>query len=232
MVKVSVISIVLNDSAGLQRTLDSVLRQEGVTIESIVIDGGSMDGTRDVIRNYSDKLWKWISEPDEGIFHAMDKGLALCSGDWVVFMNAGDCFASDSVLFDLGLESAGEFAVVYGSKREKGKLVLPKPVREATLAGKIFACHQAMAFNKRLLGGTLHYHRDYRMYADYELVARLFREGFRFRESPTVVVEFQGGGVSSKVTWVKRKERYRALLTNFGLGVTLYSLLGRIMKGR
>ena len=230
MVKVSVITVVFNDRDGLRRTLDSVLRQKGVTLEPIVIDGGSMDGTRDVIESYSEKLAKWISEPDEGIFHAMDKGLSLSSGDWVVFMNAGDCFASDSALGELELGSAGEYGIVYGSKRQDGCRFDPHPIGPATYAGAIFACHQAMLFNVRRLGSALHYHQAYRIYGDFELVARLFKQGFRFLKRDVVVADFEGGGVSGRVSWRKRLEKYRILWVNFGGPGVILGLWNRLVR--
>lgn len=216
MAKVSVITVVFNDGAGLRRTLESVLHQESVALEPIVIDGGSVDSTRDVIEHYSSGLAQWVSEPDEGIFHAMDKGLSLATGDWVIFMNAGDCFASNSVLKELELDSAREYAVVYGSKEQGGDRIDPLPVGPATYAGVIFACHQAMLFNRRQLGASLHYHRECQIYGDFELVARLFKEGFRFLKKDMVVARFEGGGVSARVSRQKRLEKYRILWMYFG----------------
>lgn len=96
--KISVITVVYNDSNGLEYTIQSVLSQTYNSIEYIVIDGGSNDGTIDIIKKYESQIDIWKSEPDEGIFDAMNKGVRLASGEWLNFMNAGDRFADNKVL--------------------------------------------------------------------------------------------------------------------------------------
>lgn len=96
--KVTVITVVRNDVQHIEQTMLSVLNQTYSNIEYIIIDGGSTDGTVDVIKKYADQLAYWISEPDGGIYPAMNKGLKQASGDWVNFMNSGDVFADDKVL--------------------------------------------------------------------------------------------------------------------------------------
>jgi len=96
--KISIITVVKNDAAGLEKTILSACGQQGTTPELIVIDGGSTDGTVAVIRRYQDKIAFWSSESDQGIYDAMNKGLDKASGEWVIFLNAGDVFSSDKVL--------------------------------------------------------------------------------------------------------------------------------------
>ena len=95
---VSVVTVVRNDPAGLARTIDSVASQDYPRIEYLVIDGASTDETPDVLKSHQAKVNRWISEPDAGIYDAMNKGARLASGEYVCFMNAGDTFAaSDTV---------------------------------------------------------------------------------------------------------------------------------------
>lgn len=96
--KVTVITVVRNDVQHIEQTMLSVLNQTYSNIEYIIIDGGSTDGTVDIIKKYADRLAYWISEPDGGIYPAMNKGLKQASGDWVNFMNSGDVFSDDKVL--------------------------------------------------------------------------------------------------------------------------------------
>lgn len=98
--KVSVITIGLNDPVGVEKTIQSVLAQTYRNIEFIVIDGGSKEETLEVLQNYSQHFTHFVSEPDHGIYDAMNKGLALSSGDWYIMMNAGDVFYSLSVISD------------------------------------------------------------------------------------------------------------------------------------
>lgn len=97
---ISIISINYNNATGLARTIQSVLDQTNTHFEYIVVDGASTDGSSDVIRHYSKLLGnrlKWVSEPDKGIYDAMNKGIGLATGDYVQFLNSGDCLASDDV---------------------------------------------------------------------------------------------------------------------------------------
>ena len=95
--KITVVTVCFNAEKVLEQTMLSVLSQTYKDIEYLVIDGGSKDGTLDIIKKYSDKV-KWISEPDKGIYDAMNKAIKMASGEWINFMNAGDCFASIDVL--------------------------------------------------------------------------------------------------------------------------------------
>lgn len=94
--KITVVTVCFNAEKVLEQTMLSVLSQTYKDIEYLVIDGGSKDGTLDIIKKYSDKV-KWISEPDKGIYDAMNKAVKMASGEWINFMNAGDCFASIDV---------------------------------------------------------------------------------------------------------------------------------------
>lgn len=90
---ISVVTIVYNDFVGVEKTIRSVLPNLNDSIEFIVIDGASNDGTLDIIRKYNDNIDVLVSEPDKGIYDAMNKGLSFATGDWVIFMNAGDIFS-------------------------------------------------------------------------------------------------------------------------------------------
>lgn len=96
--KVSIITINYNNKSGLERTIKSVISQTYPEFEYIVIDGGSSDGSLDVIKKYADKITYWVSEPDKGIYNAMNKGVARADGEYCNFMNSGDCFYNDNVL--------------------------------------------------------------------------------------------------------------------------------------
>ena len=121
--KVSVITVVYNNATAIRQTMDSFFAQTWAEKEYIVIDGGSTDGTVDIIREYSDRLAYWCSEPDEGLYHAMNKGIAHCNGDWIIVLNSGDLFA-----FPNSLERAivntpdiDRVDVIYGDSIERGK---------------------------------------------------------------------------------------------------------------
>jgi glycosyltransferase involved in cell wall biosynthesis len=100
---VTVITVCFNCKSDIEKTIKSVLEQTYDNIEYLIIDGGSTDGTVDVIKTYSDRLAYWVSEPDRGIYDAMNKGLQKAAGEWVNFMNVGDLFVDEMVATDLFL---------------------------------------------------------------------------------------------------------------------------------
>lgn len=101
MARVSVITVVRNDVSHIEQTILSVLTQTYQDVEYVIIDGGSTDGTLDIIKKYADRLAFWVSEPDGGIYPAMNKGVEHATGEWVNFMNSGDAFADNRVLEDI-----------------------------------------------------------------------------------------------------------------------------------
>jgi glycosyltransferase involved in cell wall biosynthesis len=98
MIKISIITINYNNLIGLKRTLESVTGQSYSNFEYIVIDGGSTDGSKELLEKYADKISYWVSEPDRGIYHAMNKGIEKASGEYLLFMNSGDLFYGNEVL--------------------------------------------------------------------------------------------------------------------------------------
>lgn len=99
--KLSVITINYNNREGLKRTIESVINQSNKDFEFIIIDGGSVDGSVEVIKEYISQLSYWVSEKDRGIYHAMNKGVAAANGEYCIFMNSGDMFYSNNVIADV-----------------------------------------------------------------------------------------------------------------------------------
>ena len=118
---ISVVTINLNNKEGLERTIESVVSQTHFAdIEYIIIDGGSTDGSVDVIQRYKDKIAYWCSEPDGGIFNAFNKGIEHCNGDYAIFLNSGDHFYADDVIEKVIPEL--DCDIVYGNEmKQKGK---------------------------------------------------------------------------------------------------------------
>lgn len=114
MDKVSVVTVCFNAGKVLENTILSIIRQSYANLEYVVVDGGSTDGSVDIIRNYEDKITTWISEPDEGIYDAMNKGLQKATGDWIIFMNAGDGFANERVLENFIPQILADTTIAYG----------------------------------------------------------------------------------------------------------------------
>jgi glycosyltransferase involved in cell wall biosynthesis len=124
----SIITINYNNSEGLRQTIDSVVSQTYHEYEYIIIDGGSTDGSVNIIKSFSDHIDYWVSEKDRGIYHAMNKGVAQAHGDYCIFMNSGDLFYNNSVL-KLVEESKIRDDIVVGKVviNSKDKLISPPP---------------------------------------------------------------------------------------------------------
>lgn len=132
--KVSIITVNYNDKAGLESTICSVLNQNCSDFEYIIIDGGSTDGSLDVIKQYSGNINYWISERDRGIYHAMNKGIVQAHGDYCLFLNSGDSFCHESVLKNFVAKKYSDEIIVGKviAKDKQAELFIP-PSKEISM---------------------------------------------------------------------------------------------------
>ena len=228
---VTVVTVVYNGAEYLEDTIKSVIEQTYDNVEYIIVDGGSTDGTLETIKKYEDAIDYWVSEPDKGIYDAMNKGIDLGSGKWINFMNAGDLFFNLEVFNEIAFNEHIHFNLIYGDKKFKGVSVKALPVENIEF-GIIHACHQSMFFSLDFLKLNLFYYNvSYRIYADYDLVARLYKFDNKMHYLNMPISVFQGGGVSSAVSWQKRYDKYHSILKNFGFFFLIKSLIKRFSYG-
>ena len=114
MLKLSIITINLNNASGLRKTIESVVSQSSREFEYIVIDGGSIDGSIDVIKEFEDRITYWISEPDNGIYHAMNKGIRAAQGEYCQFLNSGDWLYASDVIEKM-INTLPDCSIYYGN---------------------------------------------------------------------------------------------------------------------
>tara|TARA_B100000787_G_scaffold153966_1_gene128512 strand:+ start:42653 stop:43405 length:753 start_codon:yes stop_codon:yes gene_type:complete len=223
--KISIITVAFNSEKVIKSTIESVLNQTFKGLEYIIIDGNSTDKTIDIVKSYELKFkeknisFKWISEPDKGIYDAMNKGILLSKGQWCNFMNTGDFFLSKETLNEV-FNSGDDFsniALLYGSKVYENKTIDPLPLKALTY-GSIMGNHQSMFFNKHLLKEELFYDLRYPIYGDYELVNRIFLNfgKLRFHKVDLSIANYLGGGISATPTFQKRKDKFLILLRHYG----------------
>lgn len=114
--KISIITVSYNAITEIEKTILSVINQTYTNIEYIIIDGGSTDGTVNIIKQYNDKISIWKSEPDHGVYDAMNKGIKLATGEWILFMNSGDTFHDNMVVADIfqNTKYADKVGVIWG----------------------------------------------------------------------------------------------------------------------
>ena len=190
---VTIITVCRNHAQELERTIRSVESQTWQEKEYLVIDGASTDDSLDVIKAHEASITRWVSEPDQGIYDAMNKGVKMAQGEWVIFMNAGDTFAGDDTLqrvFGNPLDAD----VIYGDVI-KGELV--KKAEAPRNAHRMFYCHQS-AFVRTSCLREFPFDIRHRMSADFKQVKQLYLNGKRFRQLDFPVANFDTQGVSNK----------------------------------
>lgn len=248
MIKFSVVTITYNAEAVVQRTLDSVFGQTYEDVEHLIIDGASKDGTLTLAETYkrrsddSENGHKVIvkSEPDRGIYDAMNKGLSQASGDYVVFMNAGDCFPNKDTLETiahlcrLNEKPSDELpAVLYGNTDivdGEGRFLHPRRLQPPeTLTWRSFrqgmlVCHQAF-YARTDIAKNLQYDTRYRYSADVDWCIRVMREGERMGlplyNINKVVANYMEEGATTKNHKASLKERFHVMRRHYGLLSTL-----------
>jgi len=225
--KISVITAVYNNRETIAQALDSALAQTHPDVELVVIDGGSTDGTRAVLQGYADRLAVLMSEPDRGIYDALNKGISCASGEVVGFLHSDDLFADVAVLsrvasaFADPLVDAAYGDLLYVRKDDPGQVVRTwrsAAFSAARLAHGWMPPHPTFYVRRTVyerLGG---YDTSYRIAADYDCVLRLLgKGGVCAAYIPEVLVKMRVGGASNRSLrniLQKSREDYRALRVN------------------
>lgn len=196
--KISVVTVCYNAVETIEKTILSVINQTYQNIEYIIIDGGSKDGTVDVINKYCDKIAYFVSEPDKGIYDAMNKGIKASTGDWINFMNAGDQFYNPETIskfFDS--KSYGDSSVIYGDAKYKQKWGWYELCASELNSFHVHTpfCHQS-AFIKLARMKTYGYDTRYRFAADYNFFYKLWEQGEKMSYVPETVSVFDASEVS------------------------------------
>ena len=196
----SIITVTLNHLRGLQRTWESVQSQVFHDFEWIVVDGASQDGTLQFLQMLKASVLRWISEPDTGLYEAMNKGIAMAGGNYILFLNAGDLLAGADVLQIIYNEAikASYPDFIYGDAYERvgGRIYLKKARSHRTIWYGMFTHHQAMIYNRAALG-DLRYRTRYKLAADFALTSEFLSRASVVHRVPIPICVFEGGGVTS-----------------------------------
>lgn len=202
-IKITVITVAFNAREALERTIQSVIRQDYSALEYIIIDGGSQDGSLELIKQYSPQLAHWTSEPDRGIYDAMNKGIACAQGEYCIFMNAGDTFTDEHVVSRVFSELHPAADVIYGDILKNGRLKISLSPRNCH---KMFYCHQSV-FTRTDSLRRFPFDITHRYSADFKQAKQMFLSGLTFLHVPVAVANFDTHGVSNT-------QRSRALWDN------------------
>ncbi len=251
-IKISVATVTYNAADLLYRTLRSVERQDYPFIEHIIVDGNSKDNTLELVQQYQERNTissnpheiNMTSEPDNGIYDAMNKAIFMATGDYILFLNAGDCFHSNSTIsqivkvvndnkdynatYPLNLPM-----VVYGNTHivdDKGNFIRsrrlspPKKLSWKSFRQGMLVCHQAF-FARLDIAKKFFYDLRYRYSADFDWCIRIMKEAHRQHSSLTnaklVVADFMEGGISSQRHRQSLFERFDIMRRHYGLLQTM-----------
>ena len=216
----SVITINYNNKNGLRHTIESVVSQTCKDYEYIIIDGGSTDGSVNVIKEHNTTIAYWVSEKDNGVYHAMNKGVTKAHGDYCVFMNSGDCFHSTDIL-----DSIANFQediicgkVIKGNTTKKSGLSKSKITLVDLMRGSL--PHQAM-FIKRDLLVKHPYDEKYKILSDWKFsIETIVFDNCSFRNIDLIVANYDTTGISTNSNGLLSKERELILKEMFPPRIT------------
>lgn len=197
-VKISIVTVVYNGVESVENTILSVRNQTYNNIEYIIIDGGSIDGTQDVIKQYEEKVSYWVSEPDKGIYDAMNKGIKIAKGDWILFLNAGDVFFNHDLLTVVQNELC-DCDVLYGKtaiKQKNGDMSI-RDFYPLWMDWKVIPyCHQSVLIKRKFLLEAL-FDTNYKIGADYNQYFGLKAKKAKFKSVNKIISIYDNNGFSS-----------------------------------
>ena len=215
MTKLSIITINRNNADGLRKTIESVVSQTYTDFEYIIIDGASTDESVDVIKEYADKITFWVSEPDNGIYNAMNKGILKAKGEYLQFLNSGD-WLSDCVILERIFSKKHMGDVLYGNC----KLVLdhvtvydflvPQKITLAYFYSGRSINHQSTFFKRQLFHNNM-YDETYKIVSDWKYYFTLIIRGAIFEYIDCFVVYFDYNGIGATIDSFHDIERQRCL---------------------
>lgn len=198
----SIITICYNIKDEIEKTCQSIVNQTWQDFEWVVIDGGSTDGTVEVLNKYRSRINVFISEPDKGIYNAMNKGIKLASGEWLSFMNGGDAYAANDVLEKVFKNKKYDADVLYGDVREfytDGRILIRRYPDELNLDFFIDDSinHQSSFIKRNLFDKFGLYDEIYKIAGDWEKWIVFSQNGCKFQKVNITVANFMCNGISS-----------------------------------
>jgi glycosyltransferase involved in cell wall biosynthesis len=233
--KISVITVNLNNCEGLKKTLNSVICQSYINLEFVVIDGGSTDGSKALIQEYSSKITFWQSEKDAGVYDAMNKGINLSTGDYLLFLNSGDYFLDQNSISNLIDNSFGE-DIVYGNlevHNESSNWVKTYPSK---LNFRYFYFdtlpHPAALISKKLFSKIGKYDTSLKIVSDWKFfLLAVVKYKCSYTHVSIAISAFEMDGVSSSPSNRDKilQERFKTLNSNFRFYFYLYSLYLKLL---
>ena len=206
---VTVVTVIYNDANDVEAVIKNIRSQTYPQIEYIVIDGGSTDDTLDILRRHNDEIDYWISEPDRGIYDAMNKGVNLARGQWINFMNAGDAFYNTETISTVMNTAPADADLVYGHTyyRDGDTLTLIETYDISTLWMSMIFSHQSLFVRTELLRKHP-FNLRYAITSDYEFIYHCYVNNRKFHDTRQIVAVHSVDGVSEERIIKRMMERW------------------------
>ena len=201
--KYSIITVNYNNKDGLRKTIESVIHQSFRDFEYIIIDGGSTDGSADVLKEYDAQIDYWVSEPDKGIYNAMNKGIAQAKGEYLNFMNSGDCFYAPDILEKVASYNYETDFIVgrdyhFNEEIQKGHVSI-LPSRTTMIHFFVATLDHQSSFIRRELFDNSPYDEGYRLVSDWIFFTeKIVRDGKQVQFIPDIICRREEGGLSEQ----------------------------------
>ncbi|MCD8038928.1 MAG: glycosyltransferase [Lachnospiraceae bacterium] len=215
-IKVSIITVSYNAVDTIEQTILSVLNQSYRNVEYIIIDGQSTDGTQEVIEKYKDKLAYYVSEPDGGIFDAMNKGIKQASGDVIGIINSDDWYELDAVANIVPCFESGDAEIVYGKSRHiylDGSVSYSENMPLSELWMHMSVSHPSCFVKREVYQRKGLFDTKYRIAGDYEFMLGCYSSGVKFKYIDKVIANFRYGGISTTDTVAAARETLQVAKT-------------------
>ena len=212
---VSIVTVSYNSADTIEQTIQSVTKQTYPNIEYIIIDGGSRDGTVEIIKRYQDKISFWISEPDMGIYDAMNKGISYAKGDYIGIINSDDCYELDAIE-KIVSKIKEDPIIIYGNMMcEKEIPELVKPARDlSTLKKQMSIFHPSTFVKSDAYKKYGLFNIEYKISADWDMMLRLYENGCSFCYCDETIAHFRMSGISSNFDKRQIEERKRLRISH------------------
>lgn len=236
--RLSIITVNLNNLEGLKRTMQSVFEQSWREFEYIVIDGGSTDSSREYIEVNAQKIDYWVSEPDTGIYSAMNKGIKVANGEYLLFLNSGDWLHNNNTLHNVTLSFSKDYSIYYGDviriyeNNKKVKKSYPAQLSFSFFMDSSLA-HQAVFIKRTLFYELFFYNEDYRVLADWEfLIVAICKFNVKTYYLNNTIANYPMNGISSSENGrkVMIKEREKCYHEHFPLFIEDYRRTNKLER--
>lgn len=219
--KISVVTINYNNPQGLKKTIESVVNQTYKDFEYIIIDGGSSNEDVEIIKSYQNQINYWVSEPDKGIYNAMNKGIKQAKGDFIIFMNSGDNFTNLTVLEEVQSKLTFDFDIYYGDyNRIKSNSTRRKTYPEKLNFSFFYSgslSHQSTFFRRTLFDEISYYNEDNKIVSDWEFyIYAICYKNVKYKYLNALICDFDFSGISVNPKFKKlENEERRAVIERY-----------------